>query len=576
MGLIKLDILALNYLTVLAKARELIQENHKVTIDFESLDLEDKEVLEYINRGNTAGLFQIGTKAMRSLIGDMGVENFSLLSDAIALVRPGPHDSGMTDDFIKRKKGAAWKRKHPIYEKITQDTFGIVVYQEQVMAVINKVAGLPWETADKIRKIIGKKRNAKEFMPFKKAFIEGCQRMNTLSVQEADEFWHAMENHARYSFNRSHSVAYAMIGYWTAWVKFHYLTEFISASLTFGNEKNKDGMIEEACRFGLKLMPPKIGKSNYFEWAAKDKRLYIPFIELRGFGGSSIQELHEAVKRMGDGISSFFGKKLKKPALSKKVSAILEAVDAFDDGVISRRKAIEIRDSFKSFTYPIPVEDANPNLIALADGALAPAVLPLALIGQYRIAKNLIKPATFERDVDLLRCSCCDLRGECRRPVMPSPGQINVMILGDSPGPNEDRIGEGFVGASGDLLWGSLKPFRLGRQLFHVSNVCKCYPSTQRQLSPENIQACSAWLQAELEAINCRIVLAFGNSAVKFFTGVQTGITELSGKTDWIDEYSTYVCWCIHPAHLLRNPKKQKANYKRGITNFVNTLKKLR
>src|SRR5574343_1371027 len=128
------------------------------------------------------------------------------------------HNSGMTSLYIDRKKGEEWKPKHPIFEEVTKNTFGICCYQEQIMNVIHKVEWLPYPVADKIRKIIGKKRDPKEFEQFKDMFVNGCIEQETFTEKEAEEFWDELQYHANYSFNKSHSLSYAIVGYWTAYV----------------------------------------------------------------------------------------------------------------------------------------------------------------------------------------------------------------------------------------------------------------------------------------------------------------------------------------------------------------------
>ncbi|MBU2249667.1 MAG: DNA polymerase III subunit alpha, partial [Gammaproteobacteria bacterium] len=311
MGLMKLDILGLNTLSVLSECRRLILENHGDQLathpesdccfvcrkenltdqveylgefDFPNLPLDDPKVYKELSAGNTHGTFQFTGYACTELIKRMCVSNFEDLVQAISLARPGPADSGMTDLFVKRKHGEKWSRKHDTFEDVTKDTYGVVVYQEQVMNVIHKVAGLPYETADKIRKVIGKKRDAKEFAPFKEAFIQGCRKQKTFTDQEAEDFWVELQNHAHYSFNRSHAVEYAMIGYWTAWVKFRYPTEFLCASLTYEGDSKKPGLVKEAYRLGLQVVPPKVGISDAIKWIARGNRLYVPFKEVKGIG----------------------------------------------------------------------------------------------------------------------------------------------------------------------------------------------------------------------------------------------------------------------------------------------------
>ena len=338
-GLMKLDALGLKLMSILAETLRLIKENHGKDIDLKSISLNDEKVFKEISAGNTVGMFQLNSWASTQVIMEMGVEKFEHLSDAVALVRPGPSKSGMTAQYIKRKHGSDWKRRHKIYERLTKDTYGLLVYQEQVMAVINKVAGLPYATADKIRKIIGKKRDRNEFKKYKKKFIHGCKKEGIFSSEEAKEFWTGLQEWSKYGFNRSHSVEYALLGYWCGWLKYYYPTEFICASLTFGAKPKKKGLIEEAYRLGLKLVLPKVNISQAKNWTAKGKRLYVPFIEVKGIGD---------VKAIQATTSSNDIRKWTRKKKSKKISRhpgklgeLLDEIGAYDKTTTLKSSSVQ-------------------------------------------------------------------------------------------------------------------------------------------------------------------------------------------------------------------------------------------
>lgn len=293
-GLMKLDVLALRNLTILAEAKRLIHQD----ISFDTIPLNDKKVYAEISKGNNFGVFQLNTWSTSKVAKEIKCKNIFELSDIIALVRPGPRDSGMTDQYLQRKKGAKWAKKHPLYDDIVKDTFGVVVYQEQIMEIFYKVAGLSYVVADKIRKIMGKKRDAKDFEPYRIMFIKGCLDNRTLTRQQAETFWVALQSYARYVFNKAHSMAYAILAYTTAWVKYHYPTEFICANLTYGAEKKKEEIVKEAYRLGLSLVLPKRGVSDAKIWIAQKKNLYIPFIEIKGIGDKTAEEAASGKKKV--------------------------------------------------------------------------------------------------------------------------------------------------------------------------------------------------------------------------------------------------------------------------------------
>lgn len=279
-GLMKIDVLKLGALSVLNEAKRLIGKDFK----FEDLTFDDSIVFDLLSEGKTAGIFQVTGYACTKLIIEMKVDNFNDIVATIALARPGPLSSGMTEQYVRRKHGEKWIPLHPVYEAITKDTYGVIAYQEQVMKVMTDIAGFSGSDADQIRKVIGKKRDVKEFEPYREAFLEGCREKETLNEVQANEFWQGLLKHASYSFNKSHAVEYAMIGYWTAWLKVHYLSEFICASLTFGDETDKEGLIKEAQEKGMQIVTPKVGVSDAQKWIVKDGKLYMPFIEIKGIG----------------------------------------------------------------------------------------------------------------------------------------------------------------------------------------------------------------------------------------------------------------------------------------------------
>lgn len=557
-GLIKLDVLGLNMMTILNHARRLVKTNKDKEIDFDSIPLNDPKIFYEISKGNTAGAFQIGTRAMTDLVKEMGIENFNTLSDAVALVRPGPHDSGMTEEYIRRKRGKKWKKKNRLYEEITKDTQGIICYQEQVMEIIHKVAGLPYSTADKIRKIIGKKRDVREFAPFKRAFVQGCLKQKTLSEDEALDFWEALQAHAHYSFNKAHSVGYAILAYWTIWTKYYYPTEFMCASLTYGSSDadKKNSLVEEAYRLGLQVSIPIVGISKAEEWVANHKVLYAPYSEVKGIGPVFAKKCETLGKTSG-----FF--KIEDPKMPK-YQKLLHEIGCFGETPakdISEYFSFKLRpiSSFKEFS------ELPGDLSRFSFSELRTLNIPT------RSFSRLIEEVSFCGHRDLSSCNKCGLRKQCRAPVHPSKGKFNVMIVGEAPGAEEDAKGEGFVGRSGKLLWATLVRHKLTREMFYVSNSVKCFPKDTRTPTKDEIQTCRCWLDKEITKIKPRLILAFGNTGLQTFAGEDSGIMNKNGTIEWNEKAKSWVCYCIHPSAVLRNPRNQML-FEKGIKVFADKL----
>jgi len=260
-GLIKLDALGLKTLSVISDTLKSIKQRYNKDIDLSSLDLNDENVYKVLSEGYTKGVFQAEATPYTNLLMKMGVSTFEDLAASNALVRPGAMDT-VGPSYIKRKHGEeAVRFVHPIMKPFTENTFGVIIYQEQVMQACVHLGGMTWSEADKVRKIIGKKKDAKEFDQFQDKFIQGASLH--ISKQEAEQLWKTFEAHAGYSFNRSHAVAYSMLSYYTAWLKLHYPLEFLFSLLK--NEGDKDTRTEyliEAKRLGLKIKLPHINESD--------------------------------------------------------------------------------------------------------------------------------------------------------------------------------------------------------------------------------------------------------------------------------------------------------------------------
>ena len=313
-GLIKIDALGLKTLSVLKDTIDMVKENHYVDIDLLSIDMKDKDVYEMLSSGFTKGVFQCEATPYTNLLIKMGVKNLNELAASNALVRPGAANT-IGKDYIDRKHGRQnINYLHQILKPFTEDTYGCILYQEQVMQACVQLGGMSMSEADKVRKIIGKKKDAKEFNEFQDRFVSGASKY--ISPNDALDLWHDFEAHAGYSFNKSHAVAYSTLSYWTAWLKYHYPLEFMFALLK--NEKDKDGRTEyliEAKRMGISIKLPHINDSDKdFKIEGKGIRFGLSaikfisdtiaerYISARPF--NSYKELEEFTFTKGNGVNS--------------------------------------------------------------------------------------------------------------------------------------------------------------------------------------------------------------------------------------------------------------------------------
>lgn len=260
-GLIKIDALGLKTLSVIDETLKTIKSRNKIDLNLSDIDLNDKNVYQMLSEGHTKGVFQCEATPYTNLLVKMGVRNFDELVASNALVRPGAMNT-IGKEYIARKNGKnIVEYPHPVMKPFLEDTYGQILYQEQVMQACTTIGGMTFAEADKVRKIIGKKKDAKEFDVFKDKFVKNASAY--ISPFQADNLWHDFEAHAGYSFNKSHAVAYSMLSYWTAWLKFYYPIEFMYSVLS--NEKDKDSRTEyliEAKRMGIPLRLPHINESQ--------------------------------------------------------------------------------------------------------------------------------------------------------------------------------------------------------------------------------------------------------------------------------------------------------------------------
>ncbi len=263
-GLLKMDFLGLRTLTVIDDAIRMIEEKEPDTkIDLDTLPLDDPDVFKVFASGQTIGIFQFESSGMRDYLRRLGPEAFTDLAAMNALYRPGPLDSGMIDTYVSCKRGESKVEfLHPILEDILGDTYGVIVFQEQVLKIANTMAGYSIGKADLLRKAMGKK-DANLMAEQKERFLAGAVKAK-IDSKIATEVFDQIETFARYGFNKAHSTCYALVAYHTAWLKHYYPKEFMAALMT-SEMSNSDRImifLEECRRMGIKVLPPDVNESK--------------------------------------------------------------------------------------------------------------------------------------------------------------------------------------------------------------------------------------------------------------------------------------------------------------------------
>lgn len=343
--LIKFDFLGLKTLDVIDSAIKLIKNRYDVAVNWHTIDENDPKVYEIIQSGDTIGMFQIESSGMQDLNRRLKPSSFEDLIAVLALYRPGPMESGMLDDFIERKHGRqAISYSFPDMEPILKPTYGVIVYQEQVMQIVQTIGGMSLGGADIVRRAMGKKK-LEEMQKYNKEFSEGAANQG-LDYKKASELFDLIEKFAGYGFNKSHSAAYAMITFQTAWLKTYYPQEFMAALLT-SEKDNTDKVvkyIDEAKRMKIFLGAPDINHSQ-LEFSAINKdgqdQILFGLGAIKGVGEAAVESILEA-RSEGEFIDiQDFINRIEPQKVNKRVIECIIKAGGLDGFGYSRRALIE-------------------------------------------------------------------------------------------------------------------------------------------------------------------------------------------------------------------------------------------
>ena len=294
LGLLKMDFLGLRTLTIIQDALDLVAEHRNVTMDSRDIPFDDDKTYELLNKGDTVGVFQLESGGMRDLCRRFGVERIEDIIALIALYRPGPMQ--FLGEFISRKKGETPAEYDvPVMKPILEETYGIMLYQEQVMQVVQKVAGFSLGQADILRRAMGKKKIKVMEKQYDK-FIAGCKE-NGIDEEKANNIWEKIKKFAEYGFNKSHSAAYAFLSYRTAYLKANYPVEFMTAALSseLGNSDKLAIFLRECREMGIEVKPPDINVSG-LDFTADGNTIRFGLGAVKGVGTSAAQTIVEARK----------------------------------------------------------------------------------------------------------------------------------------------------------------------------------------------------------------------------------------------------------------------------------------
>lgn len=303
-GLLKMDFLGLRNLTILSKAVNLIEQTTGQKVDPLKFPLDDKDTYALLQRGETKGVFQLESGGIRDLLQRMKPDQFCDIIATNALYRPGPLEGGMVDDYVNIKHGRQQPEyKHKVLEEVLGETNSVMVYQEQVMRILNRLGGIPLASAYTCIKAISKKKESL-INSNRAQFLEGSVE-NGLAKSDAEEIWNLIQKFAGYGFNKSHSTAYALVAYQTAYLKAHYAVEFMAALLCSDidarNFKRKDSLVEhmeDCARMGIEIINPDVNHSDA-DFAVNDGKIFFALSAIKGCGGGTAVAIVEERRKNG-------------------------------------------------------------------------------------------------------------------------------------------------------------------------------------------------------------------------------------------------------------------------------------
>jgi DNA polymerase-3 subunit alpha len=346
-GLLKMDFLGLRNLSVIDECLANIKKNRNQTVTLSTSNLDDPKTFELLARGETLGVFQLDGGPMRALLKSMAPDSFEDISAVIALYRPGPMGVNAHNDYADRKNGR--KKTVPIHPELEEplaeilgDTYGLIVYQEQVMAIAQKVAGFSLGRADLLRKAMGKKN--KDILDKEYVHFESGMRANGFSTDSIEELWKTLIPFSDYAFNRAHSAGYGVVSYWTAYLKANYPTEYMAALLTsVRDDKDKSALYLNECRrMGIKVLPPDVNTSDA-DFSPRGDDIRFGLAAIRNIGENVVASIKRTREDKGSFTSfSDFLSKVEMQVCNKKTIESLIKSGAFDSFGSSRKGLMAI------------------------------------------------------------------------------------------------------------------------------------------------------------------------------------------------------------------------------------------
>lgn len=570
-GLIKMDLLGLSTLDVMEIAKQYIYDRHRVRVDYLKLPLEEPDVMDAFGRGDTTGVFQFESGGMKNLLRNLakgGPLTFEDITAATALYRPGPMDSGLMDDFVAIKQGLkAITYDHPNLENALKDTYGVIVYQEQVMQAAVDVAGFTKAEADHLRKAMGKKDKDK-MAEMRQKWVDGCAATSGMSEGRAGALFDKIEAFAGYGFNRSHAVEYSIISYWTMWLRCRYPAEYFAACMSIVKEDKLPGLVSDAREAGIEVLPPDINLSAEHFTIPDDKHILAPFSAVKGISENTALRIVELRER---------NRGWKIVRVKKKRDGSLEDVWGMDDSAPIKGTF----DSFEEFALAAGAPGSKVNSAAVANldkvgafanitpGARPPRhpdrrkdqteLMPGLIIDavkadrQTDVADKFLRAKIITLAQEYKKCEGCDLAGN-PHPTIRCKSTVKFMVVADSPTWEEEKKDQLLHGDAADFIKAAIKDAGLSVGDGYYTTLVKA-KKKDKFLSNAQLNGCRKFIERELELIKPSVIVALGSATIKhFIPGAKPA--DLAGKAVYDPKLDATIVCGINATQCCFDPSK--------------------
>lgn len=516
-GLIKLDILGLTTLDILALSKQYLAEKGE-RVDFLKIPLNDEKVLKAFGQGKTVGVFQFESHGMRNLLKSLATETpltFEDITAATALYRPGPKESGLMDSYVAIRQGNA-EPSYPHKSMIPalKETHSVMVYQEQVMQVARDLAGFTMAESDHLRKAMGKK-DVEKMTEMRDKFVEGAALKSGMDNGYAGRLFDQIEQFAGYGFNKSHAVEYAVISYWTMWLKVYHPEIFYASALSVLDDIK---LAKDANEHGIGIVPPDINKSSdRFELGYDKARdqvvIYAPFQMIKGLSVNASNAILKAKREFG------------RPFASKQ-----EFIDNVERRLCNIRGQ-ESLDKVGAFAEIEPDQIPARHPDRLRDQKqLMPTITTESVIADRKIEVSPYIKAELDKLVgETLECGKCTLAGACH-PTPRLGRSPKIMIVTDCPNWTEDRAGRMGEGDASEYLKVAMDNAGLTFKDVYLTSLVKSAKPKKTELANEMILGCEGFLKREIELLKPPVILMLGGKVARHLCPeLKGGWEELSG-----------------------------------------------